>query len=313
MFDTNPAHLFTLTELLNVEPPREVLDFADFWQKRYQIAIDVDSSPRLSLFNDDKHPEFDCFNLSYQSTDNFEISGWVLAPKNTPVTRGIVVGHGYGGREHPDFHLPVSGAVFFFPCFRGLSRSRHPSISEQPSFHVIHNVKQRDDYILRGCVDDLWLAVSALLQLFPEAVGHIGYMGISFGGGVGALALPWDNRIQRAHLNVPSFGNHPLRLQLPTIGSAAALQEFQNKNGSVLDTLAYYDAAVAANHVEVPIHIAAALADAVVTPPGQFSIYNALRKEKQLFVLDMGHSDYARKAEQELALLSELQSFFSTL
>ncbi len=139
------------------------------------------------------------------------------------------------------------------------------------------------------------------------------YLGASFGGGIGALALPWDTRIQRAHFNVPSFGNHPIRLQLPTLGSAAAVQNFQKEHGNILATLNYYDAAIAAQYIQIPVHVALALADPVVAPPGQFSIYNALPGEKKLFVLDMGHSDYVHKIAQEKALLSELQEFFSNL
>jgi len=134
-------------------------------------------------------------------------------------------------------------------------------------------------------VEDLWLAVSSLLKLFPATAGHLAYLGSSFGGGIGALALPWDMRIQRAHFNVPSFGNHPLRLQLPTWGSAAAMQKYQREHGNILVTLNYYDAAIAAQSIQVPVHIAVALADPVVAPPGQFSIYNALRGKKNCLCL----------------------------
>ena len=72
-------------------------------------------------------------------------------------------------------------------------------------------------------------------------------------------------------------------------------------------------AAVAALNIRIPVHVAAALADPVVAPPGQFSIYNALPRGKKLFLLDMGHSAYPRQAAQEKALLSELQDFFSDL
>ena len=67
-----------------------------------------------------------------------------------------------------------------------------------------------------GCVEDVWCAVSATLNLFPECEGHVGLLGISFGGGIGAMALACDTRIQRAHFNVPSFGNQPLRMTFPT-------------------------------------------------------------------------------------------------
>ncbi len=159
----------------------------------------------------------------------------------------------------------------------------------------------------------MWLAVSSLLALFPHTAGRLAYLGISFGGGIGALALPWDNRIRYAHFNVPSFGHHPLRMQLPTWGSAAAVQNYQREHGNVLATLSYYDAAVAAQGLRVPVHVAAALSDPVVAPPGQFCIYNALPGKKKLFILEKGHSDYPGQANQEKALLLELQEFFSEL
>ena len=312
MTDFNPTYGYTLEQLLHIVPPPQPEGFAAFWQARYVRAMKLDPSPRLNHCGR-FHPDYEYYDFSYRSTDDFEIGGWALIPKHMQVTRGVVVGHGYGGREGPDVDIPIQGAVFLFPCFRGLSRSQRSPISDDPSYHVLHDIDKRDHYILGGCVEDLWLAVSSLLKLFPAAAGHVAYLGISFGGGIGALALPWDTRIQRAHFNVPSFGNHRLRLQLPTWGSAAAMQKHQREHGNILATLNYYDAAIAAQSIQVPVHMTAALADPVVAPPGQFSIYNALPGEKKLFVLDMGHSDYLRKVAQEKALLSELQEFFSKL
>lgn len=308
----DPSYGYTLDQLLQIAPPPPPDDFASFWQARYQQALSLD--PRQCLRHCNwSHPDFECYDLNYRSTDAFDIRGWALIPKHQPVTRGVVVGHGYGGREGPDFHLPIPNAAFLFPCFRGLSRSRGWPISDDPAFHVLHDIDQKDRYILGGCVEDLWLGVSALLALFPAVEGHIGYLGISFGGGIGALALPWDRRIQRAHLNVPSFGHQPLRLKLPTWGSAASVQNYLREHSHILDTLRYYDAAVASQYIHAPVHVAAALADPVVAPPGQFSIYNALPGEKHLFILDWGHADYPRKTVQENALIAELREFFGGL
>ncbi|MEE9397308.1 MAG: acetylxylan esterase [Methylococcales bacterium] len=312
MPDLDPTDKYTLEQLLAIEPPPQPENFGAFWQARYARAMEQQPRPWLNHSNV-LHPDFECYDFNYHSTDNFEIGGWVLIPKHAPVTRGVVVGHGYGGRNKPNFDIPISGAAFLFPCSRGLSRSRRWPISDDPQYHVLHDIDKKDRYILGGCVEDLWLAVSALLVLFPAAASHVAYFGTSFGGGIGALALPWDSRIQRAHFRVPSFGHHPLRLQLPTRGSAAAVQRFQREHGSVLDTLAYYDAAVAARNIQVPIHVAAALVDPAVTPPGQFSIYNAILAEKKLFVFEKGHSNYPRLAAEEKALQSELREFFSEL
>ena len=82
-------------------------------------------------------------------------------------------------------------------------------------WHVLHDIQDRDRYVHGGCIEDIWVAVTAAQELFPSAANRIGFMGISFGGGIGAMALAFEERIQRGHLNVPSFGNQPLRMCLP--------------------------------------------------------------------------------------------------
>ncbi|CAL1239444.1 acetylxylan esterase [Candidatus Methylocalor cossyra] len=311
-FPFDPTYGYTLDTLLQVDCPEEPPDFAQFWIGRYQRALASTPEPRLTPARE-CHPDFEVCDLTFESADHFPIGGWALIPKHRSIRRGVVVGHGYGGRDGPDFDLPIGDAVCLFPCFRGLSRSRRPPISDNPAFHVLHHIDRRDDYILAGCVEDLWLAVSALIALFPHTAGHIGYLGTSFGGGIGALALPWDRRIRRAHLEVPTFGHMPLRLALPTVGSGAAVQEFERRHGHVLDTLRYYDAACAARRIAIPVHVAAARFDPVVAPPGQFAIYNALPGPKELFVLDAGHFDYPARARQHWELQERLRIFFEPL
>lgn len=308
----DPAYGYDLERLLKIGPPQAPVDLAAFWQARYQAALCVDVQARLTP-SQQIHRRFEVMDLAYQSTDGLRIGGWALLPREGRVRRGLVIGHGYGGREAPDFDIPVDEAALLFPCVRGISRSRHPPISDNPAYHVLHDIHLRQRYILGGCVEDLWLAVSALLQLFPQTRHHIGYMGISLGGGLGALALPWDARIARGHLNVPTFGHHPLRLQLPTCGSGEAVRQYEQRVGHVMETLSYYDAASAARFITQPMHVAAALFDPCVAPPGQFAIYNALCCDKQLFVLDAGHFDYPAMGEQHSGLKQVLFGFFETL
>ncbi|WP_077730205.1 acetylxylan esterase [Methylocaldum sp. 14B] len=308
----DPTYGYTLDRLLQVGAPVIPDDFAAFWEARYRRTLTVSPQARLGRWPEGREG-FSVYDLEYRSTGDFIIGGWLLLPQDRPVRRGLVVGHGYGGRDAPDFDLPVADTAFLFPCFRGLSRSRRPPISEEPYWHVLHDIDKRDRYILGGCVEDLWLAVSALLELYPETVGHIGYMGISFGGGIGALALPWDARIRRAHLNMPTFGHHPLRLELPTVGSGRAIRDYQQKHGNILDTLRYYDAASAAAYTGIPVQVAAALFDPVVAPPGQFAVYNALAGPKSLYVLEAGHVDYPARARQDAELRDTLADFFEAL
>lgn len=308
-FPFDPSYGYTLESLLRVDAPEPPADFAAFWSARHRAAMRV--SPQAELQPSGwYHPRFRVFDLRYRSTGSVTIGGWALIPAEGPVRRGFVIGHGYGGREGPDLDLPFDDAAILFPCFRGISRSRCAEIPEAANLHVLHGIEDRDRYVLGGCVDDLWLAVSALEDLFPAARERIGYLGISFGGGIGALGIPWDSRVEKAHLNVPTFGHQPLRLTLPTVGSGEAVRRYRLVHGHVTETLAYYDAASAAQSTGIPVHVAAALFDPVVAPPGQFAIYNALAGPKELFVLDAGHFDYPAKPEQDRALSFAVARFF---
>ncbi|MEQ1638442.1 MAG: acetylxylan esterase [Methylococcales bacterium] len=312
-YDFDPSYGYSLKQLLAIQPPKEPQDFDDFWQTRYQKALSIAAQPQTQIISEDTHG-WRVFDIRYTSTEHFPIRGWLLLPTSGVVKRGFIIGHGYGGRDAPDYDLPFKEAALLFPCFRGLSLSIQPSISADPYWHVRHNIDQKDQYILGGCVEDVWLAVSAMLSLFPHTAGHLGYLGTSFGGGIGALALTWESRIARGHLNVPSFGHHPLRLRLATVGSAHSVQQYyQHHKKSTLKILRYYDAALAAKRMTMPIHCACAKYDPCVAPPGQFAIFNALPKPKQLFVLEAGHHDYPTQRQQSSKLMAELTAFFALL
>lgn len=311
-FPFDPTYGYDLDMLLTVEPPPEPPGFRTFWSRRHKRALKVDPAPVLRRSACER-AGFRVSDVEYTSTEGFPIRGWLLEPENGPVRAGFVVGHGYGGMTRPDFAVPRPDAAYLAPCFRGLGRSSRPPISTNPVWHVLHDIHLRDRYILGGCVEDVWTAVTTLLRLRPDVAGRVGYIGHSFGGGVGALALPWESRVARAHLDVPTFGHQPLRLSLPTIGSGAAVQGFARGNRRVAETLAYFDAAVAARYIRMPTHVSTALFDPAVIPPGQFAVYNALPSPKDLFVRSAGHFEYPDKAVEDDELQAELRDFFESL
>lgn len=314
-FDFDPTYGMRLEELLSIEPPEAVPGFDDFWRDRYRRALAVDPRPVLRE-SKDSHPAWQVHDITYRSTGAFEIGGWLLLPRGGAVRRGLIVGHGYGGRDQPDFDLPVEETALLFPCFRGLSRSACPPVPSEASEHVLYNIDRPDSYIIGGCVEDLWVAVSTLVAFFPGLSGHIGYSGISFGGGIGALAIPLDERIDRGHLVVPTFGDRPLWLTLPTVGSAQSVQAYAETHPDVLETLSLFDAAVAAERIRVPMLVAPALFDPAVAPPCQFAVANAVAKAgpqskfNEIFILDAGHFDYPESAVQQRALRDRVGRFF---
>ncbi len=309
----DPSYGYSRSELLDVPPPEIPDDFQPFWEAALQEALHHNPRPKRSR----ARVGLDGWRIQkiqFRSTQNALIGGWLVTPSEGPVRRGFVVGHGYGGREGPDLHLPFDESALLFPCCRGISLSPNPPISADPQWHVLHNIHDRNRYVLRGCVQDTWVSVSVLVTLFPQVKGHIGLLGISFGGGIGAMAAAWDSRIGKAHFNIPTFGNQPLRLKLPTVGSGESVQRFHTKHPeAVEETLRYYDAASSASFIQVPVHCACAHFDPMVAPPGQFAVYNAVQTEKQLFELQAGHFLYPSQHAEQAELVMELCRFFTDL
>jgi cephalosporin-C deacetylase len=312
LYDFDPTYGFGIDELRAIRPPQAPPNFDDFWRARYVGALGVDPQPQLSESRS-SHPNWHVHDIVYTSTDEFKIGGWLLLPREGTVRRGLVVGHGYGGRDQPDFDIPVQETAVLFPCFRGLSRSRRPPISSDPAWHVLHDIDKPERYILGGCVEDLWLAVSVLTKLYPELDGRAGYGGISFGGGIGALAIAFDQRIDRGHLVVPTFGNMPIWLTLPTVGSGHSVQNYRKAHPDVLEkTLSLFDAATAATRIDKPMLLAVARFDPAVAPPCQFSIANALptSNSHETVILDAGHFDYPGSEEQHAFFSEKVRRFF---
>lgn len=299
----------SLEQLLKLKIEAKPDDFNDFWQARFNRILDL--SPRPKIFDAGLRGNIRVFELEYRSTGNMKIYGWLTLPAMGLPKRGFVVLHGYGGRMGPDFELPFQDAAIFYPCCRGLGASKHPSIPADPQKHVLHKIESKDEYVIGGCVEDTWLALSAMIEFFPELKGRIGLLGLSFGGGIAVLAAGFDHRIARLHVNVPSFAAYPERMKVKTIGSAAALQNYHAIHGNrIFAVLDYYDAAHAAKNIKIPTLCACATRDEVVSPESQFAIYNNLSGRKELFLLDAGHCNYPGKNEQDNKLLTRLNLFF---
>ncbi len=305
----DPTYGYDLDALLQVPAPAPPADFAAFWRSQYQQALAI--PPRTTRREIAcSHADLRLEEVEFDSWAGVRIGGWLVTPRSGNITRGYVVGHGYGGREQPDWAGWPGDTAVLFPCARGFHRSAHAGIPNSAAFHVLHGLEQRETYVHLGCCADfLWCAINALRELTPTVGAELYYHGTSFGGGIGALAAPWELRVRRISLEVPSFGNHPLRVTIPCTGSGEAVRKLYTRKPEVLNVLAYYDAATAATFQQAPALCACALFDPAVPPPGQFAVYNAMPGAKELFVRQAGHFSYPTEVEEGQRLGEVRQQF----
>lgn len=284
---------YDLQDLLEVPAPQAPERFEQFWRDLARRARDIDPAPELAEYPM-AAPGHDLHRVQFTSLGGLRLGGWVALPKDQPARVGVVVSHGYGGREEPELAGIPADAAVIYPVARGLpSVSLLPQVRRPEHGHVLEGIGSMHTYVLGDCAADVWCAASALHRLVGEI--PLVFAGGSFGGGQGALAVPWDDRFVAAALRVPSFGQYDIRLSVPCTGSGELVREYVQWHPRAREVLRYFDAATAAAWLRVPTLFGCALWDPSVPPPGQFAVYNAAREaigeEARLQVLSAGHED----------------------
>lgn len=300
-FSFDPAYGFSLKDLRAIRHTGEEPDNFDvFWSGLRQKA---DRHPREVSFREFSSPRagMRLIEARYAVWPGYRVGAWVRLPENPADVCGVrVVGHGYSGRESPDEEPANPRHLTIFPVAPGFGISRNPGIpSDSAALHVVHGIENPEAYILGSCVSALWGALDVVEVLLERPVTGAHYAGWSFGGGLGALMLPWDPRFSSAELGQPTFGNHPFRLSVPCVGSGESVRQKFLRDPGIAQTLTYYDAAFAARRLRIPVVFACARFDPAVPPPGQFTVANECGSLKFISEFLVGHFDFHHPAEAD--------------
>ncbi|WP_119696462.1 acetylxylan esterase [Microbacterium halotolerans] len=280
---------YDLDALLRVRPVRPPDGFDEFWLGRFDEAAQVPADPVLAPLGEQEGRQV--FDVEHTVSGGLRLHGWYASPVDDVAPRvGVVVGHGYGGRSAPAFERVPEDASVFFPVARGLPAPNAGVGAPLPEHgHVLHGIDSVDDHVLGWCAADLWHAATALVEIAGELPLY--YLGESFGGGIGALALPWDDRFVGATLNVPTFGQYDLRLTMQCLGSGERVRDHVAAHPEAREVLRFFDASSAAGFAGIPVRAECALYDGYVPPPGQFAVANGF-SDLELEVLPAGHAEY---------------------
>ncbi|WP_337003893.1 MULTISPECIES: acetylxylan esterase [unclassified Microbacterium] len=269
--------------------PAEPHDFDDFWRGTFR---EFGSGPVewASMREEPPTATHRVTELRFDSSAGEPAAAWMMLPHDPDaVRRGLVVGHGYGGRTGPDLDRVPPDTAAIFPCAPGIGPGVASRFPASPDEHVLAGIAHPATYAHRFSAADLWRAATVLLDAAPAAARALDYSGSSFGGGIGAMALAWDVRFRRASLDVPSFGNHDVRLSRRCTGSGEAVRAHLQSHPEHRRVLGYFDAASAARRLRLPVHVSAAVLDPAVDPRGQFAVYHALAGPRRLTVRANGH------------------------
>ncbi|MFD5226202.1 acetylxylan esterase [Microbacterium sp. NPDC058342] len=279
---------YTLDALRAVTPIAPDAGFVPRWRAWRNRAREVPAAPVVLSARMVEGRSVSLIELS--GVDGVRLRAWFAGPATGIARVGVVHGHGYGGRDEVDLRRVPADAAAIFPVARGLGAlNAGVGAPEDREAHVLTGLDDPDAYVIGLCARDLWLAADALTALAGELPLY--YVGESFGGGLGALAVPWDERYVGATLVVPTFGQYDERLAVPCLGSGEFQRSWVRRHPDARERLRLFDASTSALSFRIPVRVEAALWDQHVPPQGQFSVANAVA-DLDLHVLPAGHAEY---------------------
>ena len=289
----------TEADLRAVRPVPAPPGFADRWRRWRREAAAVDAA-HVVLSTSEEHGRRVSV-VEHAGVDGVRLRAWVVEPLDGPPRAGVVHGHGYGGRDAADLARVPDDVAAIYPVARGLGvLNAGIGAPEPPPEHVLAGIDDPERYVLGLCARDLWLAADVLVSVVGALPLY--YVGESFGGGIGALALPWDDRFVGATLTVPSFGQYDERLAVPCLGSGETVRQHVLRHPEAREVLRWFDSSTAIGFTEVPVRVEAALWDQYVPPQGQFAVAAGARA-LDLAVLPAGHAEYPGSAEVTAAAI----------
>ena len=298
---------FTKEELLRIEGDTPVAGFEEFWRKQYAAARSWKCSYTVESELWSPSPDCRIYRIRFTSIDGIPIGMWIARPRES--TGGLLSAHGYGHPSIPPFSASP-GRTVAVPCVRGLGLSQCKEIPWQKDAHALYGFDSPEHYVITGGVRDLWIALTIMIDMFPDTAENIVCGGGSLGGGMSTMCIPWDDRIHYGDVNIPTLGGRILLGHPVAPGSAGEARRLKAlESPENLRIIDFCNAAAAARFIRVPTVVTPALCDKVVPPPGQFAIANSIPEKYRIMrIRDVGHSpatEADKAMEKELAELRE--------
>ncbi len=263
-------------------------DFERFWRQAAAELVRIPMDPRLELVEGDDLPAgARRYRISLAGTGGARVLGWLTFPAGEGPFPAVlsVPGAGVGATSRETMYARAGLAVLSINV-HGIEPDREKEYYKNLSDNVYHTY----DYFFYGKADPYHYYFRRVIQDCMRAIDYLhshqdvdttrlAISGGSQGGFLSLMLTSLDKRIKAAALCVPGMCDHAGKLHGK---HNEGLLEAGDNPEDVLRTLSYFDAALAASRIEVPILMAVGYIDGTCPPSTVFAAFNNLRGSREM-------------------------------
>lgn len=242
------------------------------------------------------------YDVVYLGIDGTPVHGIYMVPEFLGKDRYpcVVLYHGYtGSRGMPEnfAHYLLSGLAVFSIDVRGqggITGDLAPQEGGKIRGWVTRGITDPHKSYYKSYVTDAIRAVDWVLEQPEIDPSRVGVAGGSQGGGLALIVSAIGCRHAFAVADIPNL----CYLDWAVFNTTGSLTEIADYIGrypehmeTVLKTISYFDNAVLADRIRIPVLVSVGLKDTVCPPEAVFAAYNRIQSEKQIEIFPShGHA-----------------------
>lgn len=242
------------------------------------------------------------YDVVYEGIDGTPIHGIYLVPEFMGKDQYpcVVYYHGYtGSRGMPEHfaHYLLAGLAVFSIDIRGQGGETGdlaPLEGGKTRGWVTRGITDPHKSYYKSYITDAIRAVDWVLEQPEVDPARVGVAGGSQGGGLAIIVSAVGCRHSFAVADIPNLCYVDWAV-FNTTGSLTEVADYigryPEQMETALDTLSYFDNAVLADRIRIPVLVSVGLKDTVCPPEAVFAAYNRIESEKQIEIFPShGHA-----------------------
>jgi cephalosporin-C deacetylase len=290
---------FPLEELWNYKPARNSEeDFNEFWNETLEIskneALNVELKEISHYIKD-----INTNKLYYDGFGGARIGGFYLTPKKKGSVPAIIWFPGYGDNKNEvSFYLSwvlLGYAVVAIDIRGQLGESIDNKAYPGPSAigYMTKGVVDKQDYYFRGVYMDCVKLLDFLETRKEIDMSRICVAGASQGGGLALAVSALDERPKFTLAEIPFLCHYRRAIEwaeefkpITYIEFTAFIKRFPELADKMYSTLSYFDNMNLCDRIKNKTIMSVAMKDMVCPPSTNFAVYNNIKSDKDIDILE---------------------------